>query len=140
MIDKLQEYGQSLLNLDMASRTRLDSETYEGYFKQDLEKIRELLDELEHLPDEIGFKNENDICLLRAFIKEQLRRNKILAHSLDYAIELLKQNHICPQNVVCPSNDYKEFRNCNQCWSRELIYHGTKDAEEVPFTNEYKTK
>lgn len=140
MKDRTEEYSQALLNISTSAQTRLDKSLYEGYFEKDLEKLKELIDELEHLPTEIGFKDENDIFRLKAFIKEELRRNKILAHMVDRAILILVQNQVCPKEANCSFK--REDRTqpngqdpveCYECWNKILKILGTQDAEDLPF-------
>lgn len=130
MIDKIQEYFQAYMNLQISAKQRLSEEEYEGFFKKDLEKIKELLDELNNLPREVNYTSENDILRLRAFIKEELRRNKELEGIVKGAFMIFREYNICPLDNKDYPSELCQGRDCSKCW---LSYLKDNSEGEMPF-------
>lgn len=130
MIDKLQEYYQSYLNLETAARQRVPEQIYEGFFKDDLKKFKELLDELDDIPREVDYTSENDIFRLRAFIKEELRRNRELETIIKGAFMIFREYNICPLDNKDYPSELCQGRDCTTCW---MSYLKDNSEGEMPF-------
>lgn len=130
-MDSIDNYTQSYMNLEASCRDLIEEEVFNNWFKDDLLHLKELLEELNNLPKEVDFKSINDIDKLRAYIREELRRNEQAKKAVEACIDILRNNLHCPPtaNCVC-SNHSDDTQDCRLCWN---IYIRSKIEGDLPF-------
>ena len=113
----MQEYHQALYNILTTAQLRLPRELYEGFFKDDILKLKELLDGLESLPAEVNnYRTENDILRLRAFIAEELRRNRELQLMFEEVVNIFRNRAMCPLDEYDYPSETCQGKECTMCW------------------------